>query len=435
MVDKTLAEAVRHVYAPGKYPGSEKLSFEISRLIPGGVNSPFRSYHEVGGHALFIARGKGSKVFDVDGNEFIDYLGAWGPAILGHCPPDVVRACQETLSYGPVLGAPHETELELARLLSSMVPSCQKVRFVNSGTEAVMSAIRLARGFTGRDLLVTFEGCYHGHADAVLASENNSASEGIPESVAQNTLAVPFNDFQALQAVMESKGSEIAAVLIEPVAGSMGVVPPRPGYLDLMRELCSQHGSLLIFDEVLTGFRVHQGGAQALYGVEPDLTCFGKALAGGMPVGAFGGRSDIMDCLSPVGNVYQAGTFSGNPVTMTGGIATLKLLACPSVYETLESRCRQLYDGLEKVIFDQKLPVTIQGVGGMFSILFCREPVTSYRDSLSIDEKAFARFFHAMLERGIYLPPTAVDAAAISSAHSRGDIAVTIDAFESAFKG
>lgn len=407
---------------------SSLLSAEIAELIPGGVDSPFRSFKEVGGHTIFFERAKGSRLYDVDGNEFIDYLGAWGPAILGHCVPEVVAACQETLAAGPVFGAPHLLEMELARAVKDAVPSCQMMRFVNSGTEAVMSAVRLARGYTKRDLIIMFEGCYHGHSDSVLASQSHCASDGIPNQSKQNTILVPYNDSSALQNCLETNKGKVAAVLIEPVAGSMGVVPPLPGYLEKVESLCLEHDVVLIFDEVLTGCRVARGGAQGLYGIKPDLTCFGKALGGGMAIGAFGGRREIMLELEPIGKVYQAGTFSGNPLTMAGGIATLKLLADKGVFDHLESLSSLLFDNLQSVIDERHLPVQLQRVGSMFAILFSPTPVTNFKESLRIDGKKFALFYHELLNRGIYLPPSSVDAASVSAAHSVLDIEQTVDA-------
>ncbi|MGD9680448.1 MAG: glutamate-1-semialdehyde 2,1-aminomutase [Candidatus Obscuribacterales bacterium] len=400
---------------------------EIERLIPGGVNSPFRSFTEVGGQAIFMDRGRGSRLYDIDGNEYIDYVGAWGPAILGHAPEPVIEAVCRTLRNGPLFGAPHELELELASRIVSNIDSIDMVRFVNSGTEAVMSAIRLARGCTGRDLIVTFEGCYHGHSDATLASRSGHHSRGVPEGTARNTVSAPFNDLDSLDNLLEKHQQEIAAVIIEPVAGSMGVVPPDEGYLQGLQTLCAKYGVLLILDEVLTGFRVAYKGAQGLYGITPDLTCYGKALGGGMPIGAYGGRREIMEHLSPGGKVYQAGTFSGNPVTMSGGIAILDLLADPEVYEVLESRSSRLFDGLGKAIEELGAPVSLARVGSMFAIHFTERRIRNFVDSKTIDESSFARFFHHILEGGIYLPPTAVDAACLSSAHSEADIDETVE--------
>ncbi len=402
------------------------MSEQIASVIPGGVDSPFRSFHEVGGHTIFLERASGAYVFDVDGNKYIDYLGAWGPAVLGHSPPSVVAAARKALESGAVFGTPHALELEMAEQLIAAYPSIEKVRFVNSGTEAVMSAVRLARGCTGRDLIVSFEGCYHGHSDAVLVSRQHRASSGVPQAVAEFTLQVPFNDLPALEQCLAANAGQVAALLIEPVAGSMGVIPPEPGYLEGVRRLCSAHDTLLIFDEVLTGLRVALGGAQALYGVKPDLTCLGKALGGGLPIGAYGGAAWIMDHLQPLGQVYQAGTFSGNPVTMASGVETLKLLSEPGVYQTLEARAQQLFQGLGETIRKLELPVQLQRVGSMFAVLFAPGPVKNYRDSLVIDAGRFAEFFHQLLDRGIFLPPSAVDAACLSAAHSPQDIETSV---------
>jgi glutamate-1-semialdehyde 2,1-aminomutase len=416
-----------------KTPLSAKLSEEIAELIPGGVDSPFRSFHEVGGHTIFFHSAHGAYLIDVDGNNYIDYLGAWGPAILGHCPPAVVAACQKAISMGPVFGAPHAMELELASRLLDIFPSMDKIRFVNSGTEAVMSAVRLARGFTKRDLLIMFEGCYHGHSDPVLASQSHSSSAGVPAPTAGRTVQVPFNDLSSLESCLEQNKSEVAAVIIEPVAGSMGVIAPDAGFLQGVRALCTKYRALLIFDEVLTGFRVALGGAQSLYGVTPDLTCFGKALGGGMPIGAYGGPSEIMNHLLPLGDVYQAGTFSGNPVTMAGGIETLRAISEPGVYEVMDNRTAQLFQGVSAIAKRKNIPVQLQSVGSMFAILFAEKPVRNYQDSLAIDSKRFAKFFHESLKRGIYLPPSSVDAAALSAAHTAKDIEQTLTAFEEVF--
>lgn len=416
---------------------SERYSREIAEVIPGGVDSPFRSFLEVGGETIFFSSALGSRLFDLDGNCYIDYLGAWGPAILGHCPKEVVSACQHVIANGPIFGAPHELELEMARSVISAVPSVEKIRFVNSGTEAVMSAIRLARGYTGKNVIVMFEGGYHGHSDPVLASRGHSASAGIPHISAQQTVLAHFNDADSVKLRLQENRGDVAAVIMEPICGSMGVIPPEPGFLEQVRKLCTEARALLIFDEVLTGFRVAFGGAQVLYGIEPDLTTFGKALGGGMAIGAYGGPAEIMDKLQPEGNVYQAGTFSGNPITMRGGVETLKLLSDPQVYRILENRTAQLFEGLSKVIERRSLPIQLQRVGSMFAIIFAERPVRNYQDSTSIDTKAFAAFFHYLLSRGIYLPPSAVDAACLSAAHSEQEIEDTVricsDAFSAIF--
>lgn len=421
-------------YTPGfSTPLSERYSKELSEFIPGGVNSPFRSFKDVGGHTIFFSRAQGSRLFDIDGNTYIDYLGAWGPAILGHGQRDIIDACQKALEQGAVFGAPHELEIDMARSLTQIIPSMEKVRFVNSGTEAVMSAVRLARGFTGRDLVVMFEGGYHGHSDATLASSGHRSSAGIPSGVAANTLLAAFNDLPSVEHLLEDNKNQVAAVIVEPVPGSMGVVPPDGLFLKSLRAMCTKYNVLLIFDEVLTGFRVAYGGAQELYNVNPDLTCFGKALGGGLPIGAFGGRRDIMDHLEPDGDVYQAGTFSGNPVSMAGGIELLRLLAEPDVYPTLEERADQLFDGLAPAVKKLGIPVQLQRVGSMFSIIFNERPVRNYQDSLSIDTEAYAQFFHYLLEHGIYMPPSAVDAACLSYSHTPDDIDATIKICERAF--
>lgn len=413
---------------------SAKLADEIAQLIPGGVDSPFRSFNEVGGHTIFFARASGSRLCDVDGNEYIDYLGAWGPAILGHCVPEVVEACKQAVELGPVFGSPHTFELELARLLHDAMPSLEMMRFVNSGTEAVMSAVRLARGYKKRELIVIFEGCYHGHSDSVLASRGHCSSDGIPENSKKNTLLVPYNDPSSLEKCLKENSGNVAAVLIEPVAGSMGVVPPEQDYLNEVERLCKEADTLLIFDEVLTGFRVARGGAQELYGVKPDLTCLGKALGGGMAIGAYGGRREIMQELEPLGKVYQAGTFSGNPLTMAGGIATLKLLRNKEIYAGMEECSKQLFDGLSTVINECSLPIQLQRVGSMFGIIFAKEPVRNYKESLKINSALFARFYHKLLKRGVYLPPSSVDAAAISAAHTKGEIDYTVAAMTEALR-
>lgn len=419
-----------------RYARSRELADQTAQYIPGGVDSPFRSFHEVGGHVVFFQSGQGSRLTDVDGNQYIDYLGAWGPAILGHCHPSVTSAVQKAVAAGPVFGASHQLELQLAQALTRLLPSVEKVRFVNSGTEAVMSAVRLARGFTRRDCIVMFEGCYHGHSDSVLASQSHCSSAGVPEAVAQNTRLVPYNDIEALRKTLQDHGREIAAVLVEPVAGSMGVIAPSAEYLQGMENLCRQHGALLIFDEVLTGLRVSRGGAQKLYGVKPDLTCFGKALGGGMPIGAYGGRRDVMDHLLPLGDVYQAGTFSGNPATMAAAVETLKLLDDDQPYARMEQRTAALFEGISQAAKAARVAdrIQLQRAGSMFAILFAPHPVRNYKDSLAIDGAAFSKFFHYLLNHGVYLPPSSVDAACVSAAHSIEDIDETISICAEAFR-
>lgn len=412
---------------------SRQLSEEIAEVIPGGVDSPFRAFTEVGGHTIFFNKASGSRLFDVDGNEYIDYLGAWGPAILGHCHPAVVKAAQSAIAAAAVFGAPHELELAVAKAVIRLLPSIQKVRFVNSGTEAVMSVVRLARGFKKRDLIVMFEGCYHGHSDSVLASQSHSSSSGVPNSTAQNTLLVQYNDVAALETVLKANSKKIAGVLIEPVAGSMGVIAPQPGYLEAVSRLCKEHDTLLIFDEVLTGLRVAKGGAQALYGITPDLTCLGKALGGGMPIGAYGGSREIMDHLLPLGDVYQAGTFSGNPATMAASLETLRLLDDETIYRTMDARAAQLFEGLSAAAKQAGASIQLQRVGSMFGILFAPHPVTNFKQSQSIDAHQFTKFFNHLLKNGVYLPPSSVDAACLSAVHSEKDIEETIEICARAF--
>jgi glutamate-1-semialdehyde 2,1-aminomutase len=397
---------------------SADYSRQIAEVIPGGNDSPFRGFDEVGGHTIFFNRAVGSRLYDIDGNEYLDYLGAWGPAILGHCVPEVVEACKSAIELGAVFGAPHELELA--------IPSIEKVRFVSSGTEAVMSAIRLARGFTRKEKIVMFEGGYHGHSDATLCSQGHQSSAGVPTETAQQTVLATFNDLESVSQVFTSYRGELAALVVEPVCGSMGVIPPDPGFLEGVNKLCKKEGVLFICDEVLTGLRLARGGAQSLYGIKPDITCLGKALGGGMPIGAYGGSAEVMNQLLPVGDVYQAGTFSGNPVTMAGGIATLKLLANPAVYKTLEERTAQLFEGLQAHIDKKSLPIQLQRVGSMFGIVFAPKPVRNWQDHRTIDAAAFAKFFHKIVARGVYMPPSSVDAACVSAAHSQSEIEQTV---------
>ncbi len=413
---------------------SQKLFKHAQLTIPGGVNSPVRAFKSVGGTPLFFQRGKGPLVWDADGNSYIDYVGSWGPLICGHAHPDVVRAVQQAAERGLSFGAPTEAEVEMADVLRKLVPAMDQVRLVSSGTEATMSAIRLARGFTGRSKIIKFEGCYHGHADSLLVKAGSGAltfgqpsSAGVPAETAAHTLVLDYNDEAGLETTFASVGGEIAAVIVEPVAGNMNLVTPRPGFLELLRQLCTQHGAVLIFDEVMTGFRVALGGAQALYGIKPDLTTLGKVIGGGLPVGAFGGRRDIMQCLAPVGPVYQAGTLSGNPVAVAAGLATLKLIQAPGFYDKLASTTHQLCSGLTEAAQTQRIPFSARNVGGMFGLYFRATPPTSYAEVMKCDKETFNRFFHAMLAEG-YLAPSAYEAGFVSAAHGAAEIDRTIKA-------
>ncbi len=405
------------------------------RVLPGGVNSPVRAFKAVGGVPRFIARGQGPHVWDVDGNRYVDYVLSWGPLIVGHAHPEVVRAICEQAGLGTSYGAPTEAETALAELIADMVPSVEVVRLVNSGTEATMSALRLARAFTNRPKIVKMEGHYHGHADHLLVSAGSGvATFGLPNSpgvlpaVAQETIVIPFNDLEAAEALFERVGDQVAAVILEPVAGNMGVVPPQPGYLEGLRELTRAHGALLIFDEVMTGFRVHLGGAQALYGVEPDLTTLGKVIGGGLPVGAYGGRREIMELVAPEGPVYQAGTLSGNPLAVRAGLVTLELIRQPGAFEAMVRRAERLAQGMVRIAREAGLPATGHQVGTMFSLFFAEGPITTYADAKGSDTDLYARFFHAMLEAGVYLAPSQFEAAFLSTAHTDEIIDFTLEA-------
>lgn len=420
---------------------SKQLYAEALQYIPGGVNSPVRAFKSVGGDPLFIDRGDGPYVWDVDGNRYIDYVGSYGPLILGHRHPAVVKALQKCLEKGTSYGAPTEPENILARMVVEAVPSVDMVRMVNSGTEATMSALRLARGYTGRDKIVKFEGCYHGHADFLLIKAGSGAltfgvpnSPGVPESIAQNTITASYNDLDTLTKIFEQEGENIAAVIVEPIAGNMGVVPPQPGFLEGLRDLTAKYGSLLIFDEVMTGFRVSYNCAQSLYNIKPDLTCFGKIIGGGLPVGAYGGRREIMEHVSPAGPVYQAGTLSGNPLAMTAGIATLTELAKPGVYEELERKSAKLAEGLAQAAAEAGVAVSMNRVGTMMCCFFTGRPVVDYASACSSDTEKYAKFFCAMLEEGVYLAPSQFEAAFVSTAHTDEDIEFTIEAARKAFK-
>jgi glutamate-1-semialdehyde 2,1-aminomutase len=404
-------------------------------LIPGGVNSPARAFGAVGGQPIFIARGEGARLFDIDGNDYLDYVGSWGPLILGHCHPRVVRAVEEALHRGASFGAPTELETQLAELIVDAVPSIEMVRLVSSGTEASMSAIRVARGFTGRDVIVKFAGCYHGHVDSLLVAAGSSAttlgvpnSPGVPRGCTQDTLVLRFNDVQALADAFAAHGDCIAGVILEPVVGNMGVVPPLPDFLGELRRLTEQHGALLIYDEVITGFRLAYGGAQALLRQTPDLTVLGKIVGGGLPVGAYGGRADVMSRVMPAGPIFQAGTLSGNPLAMAAGVATLVELRERPPYARLETLGARLAQGLDRAATEAGVPHQVQRAGSMLTLFFTDRPVTNYDDAKTCDTARFGRFFWAMLDRGVYLPCSQFEAAFVSAAHTEADIDRTIAA-------
>ncbi|UCG20288.1 MAG: glutamate-1-semialdehyde 2,1-aminomutase [Deltaproteobacteria bacterium] len=420
---------------------SEKLYRQAEEIIPGGVNSPVRSCRAVGTHPLFIAKGQGSKIFDVDGNSYIDYVGSWGPLILGHAHPEVVEAIKKAAELGTSFGIPTTLEIELAQMITKLVPSMEMVRMVNSGTEATMSAIRVARGYTGRSKIIKFDGCYHGHADTLLVKAGSGAatlgipgSAGVPADFVQHTLSLRFNDLDEIAAVMQKQGQEVAAIILEPVAGNMGVVPPKPGFLEGLRKWCDETGALLIFDEVMTGFRLALGGAQELYGVQPDLTCLGKVIGGGLPVGAYGGRREIMSQVAPLGEVYQAGTLSGNPLAVTAGLTTLKILSKPGVYDELEERSNHLFNEMSRLAEKHKVVSTTNRVGSMGCLFFTERTVVDFDSAQTADTQKFAHMFCAMLERGVYLAPSQFEAAFVSLAHDQEDIDKTLAAADEVFK-
>jgi len=420
---------------------NSQLLFEKSqRVMPGGVNSPVRAFRAVGGTPIFFREGRGAHLWDVDDKRYIDYVGSWGPAILGHAHPEVVEAVQRAAAKGLSFGAPTAGEWELAERIVQLVPSIEQVRLVSSGTESTMSAIRLARGFTGRSKILKFEGCYHGHADALLVKAGSGAltfghpsSAGVPAEVAAHTVVIAYNDLAALESTFAAIGNELACVIIEPIAGNMNFVRPSPAYMQALRELCTRHGVVLIYDEVMTGFRVGLGGAQALFGITPDLTTLGKVIGGGMPLGAFGGRRDIMAHLAPLGAVYQAGTLSGNPVAVAAGLTTLELVAQPGFYTALEASTTKLVDGLVAAAKAAGVPFSGTSAGGMFGIFFLDRIPADYAAVMLADRERFNRFFHAMLKRGIYLAPSAFEAGFVSAAHTQADLDATLDCARQAF--
>jgi len=414
---------------------------EAQRYLPGGVNSPVRSFRGVGGEPVVIASGAGARLTDVDGNKYVDYCGSWGPLILGHAHPEVVEAVSVAARRGLTFGAATEAETELARLVCESVPSIEMVRFVSSGTEATMSALRLARAFTGRTKVVKFEGCYHGHADGLLVQAGSGVatlslpdSAGVPAAYASETLVAPYNNLAAAEALFERWGGEVAAVIVEPVAANMGVVPPQAGFLEGLRRLCDAAGALLIFDEVITGFRVGLGGYQGACGVRPDLTCLGKVVGGGLPVGAYGGRRDVMQLVAPLGPVYQAGTLAGNPLTMAAGLATLKALSRPGFYEFLSAKTERLASGVVAAAKRTGTPVVVNRVASMLTVFFTDGPVTDYAGARRADAQRYARFFHGLLDAGVYFPPSQFEAAFVSAAHTDGDVEATIEAVERALQ-
>jgi glutamate-1-semialdehyde 2,1-aminomutase len=415
-------------------PKSAALLERARKITPGGVNSPVRAFRGVGGTPPFIERGEGSRLFDADGNSYIDYVGSWGPLLLGHRPPFVVEALRGVLEIGTSFGAPTEREILLAEKIREAMPSMEMVRLVNSGTEATMSALRVARGYTGRDLTIKFEGCYHGHVDSLLVKAGSGVATlgipdtaGVPAAFADTTIALPFNSIEALESAFKTHGDWIAAVIVEPVTGNMGCIPPAPGFLESMRELCTRHGAVLIFDEVMTGFRVAYGGAQQRYGIRPDMTTIGKVIGGGLPIAAYGGRTDIMTKVAPSGPIYQAGTLSGNPLAVTAGLAMLNhLSANPGVYRQIEERSAAL-------CADTPAGVTINRVGSMFTFFFTDQPVVDYETAKRSDTRRFAAFFHHMLEHGVYLAPSQFEAGFVSAAHSNADIADTVAAAKEFF--
>lgn len=427
---------------PNPSSAASELFERARKVIPGGVNSPVRAFGSVGGTPRFVASASGAYIVDSEGKQYIDYVGSWGPMLLGHAHPEVIAAVQVAAEHGLSFGAPTELEVQMAELICSIVPSIESVRMCSSGTEATMSAIRLARGYTGRDDILKFEGCYHGHSDALLVKAGSGAltlgvpsSPGIPADFAKHTLTLPFNDEASVRALFAERGDQLACIIVEPIAGNMNFVEPLPGYLQTLRELCTQHGTVLIFDEVMTGFRVSLGGAQELYGVIPDLTTLGKVIGGGMPVGAFGGKQEIMEQIAPSGPIYQAGTLSGNPIAMSAGIKTLQLLSEPGFHQKLHDKTGQLLKGLKAAADEAGIPFSVAHAGGMFGFFFTsEEKVTGFDAVMACNNEHFKQFFHHMLEAGVYLAPSAFEAGFSSSAHTADDFEKTISAASSAFK-
>ena len=420
---------------------TQNLFKAAQKHIPGGVNSPVRAFKSVGGDPVFLSRAQGAYVFDSDGKQYIDYVGSWGPMVLGHAHPDVIKAVQETAANGLSFGAPTELETQMANKICGLIPSIEKVRMVSSGTEAGMSAIRLARGFTGRDKIVKFEGCYHGHADSLLVKAGSGAltlgvptSPGVPADLAQHTITLSYNNPDQVKEIFSKMGDQIAAIIVEPIAGNMNCVPGSDDFLNTMRDVCNKYQSVLIFDEVMTGFRVALGGAQSIYKITPDLTVLGKVIGGGMPVGAFGGKENIMNHITPDGPVYQAGTLSGNPVAMSAGLTTLNLISTPNFFDQLTATTLSLVDGLQKKADAAGIPFTTNAVGGMFGLFFSEaESISSFDQVMNCNQERFNTFFHGMLEKGIYLAPSAFEAGFVSSAHSENDIKETVDIAERVF--
>jgi len=421
-----------------RYRTSEKLFAAASRILPGGVDSPVRAFKSVGGTPLFITRARGAQIEDADGNSYIDYVMSWGPLIHGHAPKGLLKALIQAAARGTSFGAPTELETRLGQRVATLMPSMERVRFVSSGTEAAMSAVRVARAATKRDRIVKFEGCYHGHADSFLVQAGSGAltlgvptSPGVPAAVAADTLLARYNDLASVEALLDRHPQQVAAIFVEPIAGNMGVVPPRDGFLQGLRDLCDRHGALLVFDEVISGFRAAAGGAQQLFRVKPDLTCLGKIIGGGLPVGAYGGRADVMSLVAPAGPVYQAGTLSGNPLAMAAGIATLTALT-PVLHERIAQRTRALVEGLRGIAARQGVPFTADSAGSMFGFFFRAEPVRSFADARTSDVALFKRFFHAALARGVYLAPSPYEAGFTSAAHGDAEIALTLEKLDAA---